>query len=342
MTSQYRQRRRFMKTIKSLTYSRQLTISILLIGTLACTDTTQLSSVDDTQPSSDERILNSATSMSDGAPIAPHKTTTLQTSIELASDGLIGGITIDQEGNIYTADLGSHIWKIKPNGETMLLSSEFEDPSGILALDNGDLLQSEWTNNRIYKISPNGSRTLFSETNLNGPVGIAQLADGDFIVANSRGKFLARIPQAGGDAEIVLQDTRMTQPNGVTVDPEGNVYIADLDSGNVFKWRPGSQLTSLVELPGKGNSHNVFANGMLYVNKIWDHVVYIVNPKTGAYGIVSGTGVPGYKDGITGIATLEEPNAIGASKDGKTIYINTHRGTMGRGMAARIIVRKLQ
>jgi sugar lactone lactonase YvrE len=69
-------------------------------------------------------------------------------------------------------------------------------------------------------------------------------------VANSRGKFLARVPKNGGDIEIVLRDEQITQPNGVTIDSSGNIYIADLDTGNVFKWKPAGQLTSLVELPG--------------------------------------------------------------------------------------------
>ncbi len=330
---------------KSIPLIRYLTASLIvaiMLSTAACSDETKLPPVSDTRPSKDSRILNASDLMSDGSPIPPHRTTTLETSIELVSDGLIGGLTIDKDGNIYTADLGSHIWKITPDGETVLYSGEFDDPSGNLVLANGDLLQSEWTNNRIYKLSPDGTRSLFSEANLNGPVGIVQRPDGDFIVANSRGKFLARVPQNGGDAEVVLQDDRMTQPNGVTIDQDGNIYIADLDSGNVFKWTPEGVLTSIVELPGRGNAHNVFANGMLYVNKIWDHVIYVVNPETGAYGIVTGTGLPGYEDGITGVATIEEPNSIGVTSDGKVIYFNTHRGAMGRNKTARIIMRKLR
>ena len=167
------------------------------------------------------------------------------------------------------------------------------------------------------------------------------MPDGDFIVANSRGKYLARVPKGGGDAEIILQDERVTQPNGVTVDTEGNVYIADLDSGHVFKLSPEGVLTSLVELPGRGNAHNVYANDMLYVTKIWDHVVYQVDLKTGAYGIISGTGTAGYDDGIVGVATIEEPNSIAFDPKTQALYFNTHRGRMGRNQQAHMVVRKL-
>ena len=297
--------------------------------------------VEETRPSGDQRITEDIGNLSNGQPTPIHLTGTLETSVELTSDGLIGGMAIDQDGTIYAADLGSHIWKISPSGEAALFSDEFEDPSGNLVLGNGDILQSEWTNNRIYRISPDGSRTLFSEQNLNGPVGIVQRPSGDFIVANSRGKFLARVPAEGGDAEVILTDDRITQPNGVTIDPEGNVYIADLDSGNVFRWSVEGQVTSIVELPGRGNAHNVYANGYLYVTKIWDHAVYMVDPETGVYGLVSGNGRPGYADGVNGRSTVEEPNSIAVSPDGELLF-NTHRGRMGRNQTAHMVIRKLR
>lgn len=323
--------------------TRYLRLLLVFWAALAATGCSSegLPPVSNTRPSADPDILNNSGKMSDGSAVLPHRTTTISTSAELMSNGLIGGIAMDQAGNLYCADLGSHIWKIEPNGTTTLFSDEFEDPSGNLMLDSGDLLQSEWTKNRIYRVTPDGQRTLFSEQNLNGPVAIVQRLGGDFIVANSRGKYLARVPAAGGDAEIVLQDPRVTQPNGLTIDPQGNIYIADLDSGNVFRWTPDGDLHSLVELPGRGNAHNVFANGAVYVTKIWDHVIYRVEPSSGAYGIVSGTGKAGYDDGLIGDATIEEPNAITAAPDG-TIYFNTHRGAMGRNQIARMIVRKLE
>jgi hypothetical protein len=84
----------------------------------------------------------------------------------------------------------------------------------------------------------------------------------------------------------------------------------------------------------------VYAGGALYVNKIWDHVVYRVDLETGAYGIVTGTGRPGYDDGPAGTATIEEPNGIATNAAQDIVYFNTHRGRMGGG-PGRVIVRRL-
>ena len=60
--------------------------------------------VDATNPSADPRILNASPTMSDGSPIPEHRTETVATSIELMSDGLIGGMSIDAHGNIYNTN----------------------------------------------------------------------------------------------------------------------------------------------------------------------------------------------------------------------------------------------
>ena len=83
-----------------------------------------------------------------------------------------------------------------------------------------------------------------------------------------------------------------------------------------------------------------FAGGALYVNKIWDHVIYRVDLETGAYGIVTGNGRAGYDDGPTGTATIEEPNGIATNAAQDVVYFNTHRGAMGDGRGL-VILRRL-
>jgi sugar lactone lactonase YvrE len=296
--------------------------------------------VENTAPSEDQRVLDPPSAMSDGSSMAPHTTETVATSVEMVSNGLIGGMSVDAAGNIYNTNFHKSVWRTAPNGETVLLNDEFTNASGNFALPGGDLLQADYTENKIFRITPDGTRTVFADGGMNGPVGIVRRPDGDFIVANPKGKFLVRVPAGGGAAEVVLRDERLQEPNGVTIDPAGNIYVSDLDNGIVFKWTPQGELLELTELPGKGNAHGVYAGGALYVNKIWDHVIYRVDLVSGAYGIVTGNGRPGYDDGPIGTATIEEPNGIATNAAKDVVYFNTHRGTMFRGRGL-VIVRRL-
>lgn len=297
--------------------------------------------VESTRPSEDPRILEAPQAMSDGSAIPVHRTETVATDMELMSDGAIGGMSVDAEGRFYSTNFRESVWRITPEGTVTLLNDEFTSASGNFPLENGDLLQADWTENQIYRISPDGTRTLFAEAGLNGPVGIVRRPSGDFIVANHRGEYLARVGPEGGDAETVLEHPDMTAPNGVAIDADGNIYVSDLDTGKVIKWLPEGDVEILAELPGDGNAHGAIAGGALYVNKIWDHVIYRVDLETGAFGIVTGNGYAGYDDGPTGVATIEEPNGIAATPARDVIYFNTHRGTMGNGFEGRVIVRRL-
>ena len=114
--------------------------------------------VDETKPSEDPLILNASPTMSDGSPVPEHRTETVQTSIEMMSDGLIGGMSVDAHGNIYNTNFRESVWRTAPSGETIQLNGEFTSASGNFVLENGDLLQGEWTDNRIYRIKPDGTR----------------------------------------------------------------------------------------------------------------------------------------------------------------------------------------
>lgn len=314
-------------------------IALVAISAASC-GAQEMPPVEATRPSQDSRILESDGKMSDGSPIPAHITETVATSIEINSDGVIGGVSVDADGNIYNANFTSSVYRTAPDGTTVLLNDEFASASGNLPLSDGSLLQADWREDRIYRIEPDGTRSLFAEAGLDGPVGMLQRPNGDIIVANHKGPYLTRVPETGGAAEVVLRHEKMTQPNGVTQDDEGNIYIADLGTGIVLKWTPEGEVIELAELPGSGNAHNVVAGGALYVNKIWDHVVYKVDLETGAFGIVTGNGYAGYEDGPTGVATIEEPNGIATNAARDVVYFNTHRGTMGEP-PGRVVLRRL-
>ena len=115
----------------------------------------------------------------------------------------IGGMSVDAQGSVYNTNFHESVWRTSPDGETVLLNDEFSNASGNFALSNGDLLQADYKDNEIYRIEPDGSRSVFATGGMDGPVGIVQRPGGDFIVANHRGKFLVRIPEEGGSAEVV-------------------------------------------------------------------------------------------------------------------------------------------
>ena len=172
--------------IRSLRTS--IPIASLFFVMVACGAQSELPPVEDTKPSEDPRILEASTMMSNGEAVLPHMVDTIETSIEMESTGAIGGVSVDSSGNVFNTNFADKVWRTAQDGSTIVLSDEFTAASGNYALENGDLLQSDWKEHKIYRIKPDGTRSVFAEGDLNGPVGIARYADGGFLVANYTGK----------------------------------------------------------------------------------------------------------------------------------------------------------
>jgi len=143
-----------------------------------------------------------------------------------ASFFLPQGIALDEKGNLYIADTYNNIIrKIYPNGAVTTLagkpakkgkhntgskdgkgpSASFSKPCGIAVDKNGNVYVADVGNNKIRKVTQDGTVTTFAGAGLrgseNGPAGKATF----------------------------------NRPFGVAVDKQGNVYVADYQNNLVRK-----------------------------------------------------------------------------------------------------------
>lgn len=158
------------------------------------------------------------------------------------------GLDVDSEDNIWVTDNSLHqVFKLSPDGEVLLTVGE----AGV----RGD-----------------------DETHLSGPTDVAAAADGSFYVTdgygNSRvvhfdaeGNFIRAWGEAGDGP------SQFATPHGITLDADGNVYVADrgnvriqvFDSeGNYLKEWSGDQI-------GRPWGVEIGADGSLYVGDGGDY-----------------------------------------------------------------------
>jgi sugar lactone lactonase YvrE len=121
------------------------------------------------------------------------------------------GITLDASGNIYVADAGNHcIRMITPTGTVSTIAggtlgvtegigtaAKFNTPAGIAVDATGNIYVADDENERIRKITTNGT--------------VSTLAGG-FLQGFTDG--------VGGDAQF-------RSPTGLAIDASGNIYVAD-------------------------------------------------------------------------------------------------------------------
>jgi len=271
-----------------------------------------------------------------------HETETLETSADMISWGGMGGVAVDREGYIWQSNFGEYLWRIHPkSGEVKEFADGFLSASGNAALPGGDILQAEFATGRIWKIDrfKAGERTLFSDEGLSGPVGVAVLRDRGVFVANCFAGNIARIPLEGGAAEVFATHELFNCPNGVTADPDGNLYIVNNQDTYVFKITPEGETTVFAHLPGVGHGHIAYAQGALYIAQLWNHKIIRLE-MNGDHKVVAGDGRPGLKDGHDKAASVTHPNGLASASGGSVLIHNNIDGPMMVGDRARLVIRK--
>lgn len=225
-----------------------------------------------------------------------------------------GGLAVDAAGNIYVADTWNHrIQKFDSDGHFVTTWGSFinlADPTMAGATDK---------DSRFY-----------------GPRGVAIGADGNVYVTdtgNKRvlifspdGEFARKIdsgmsPTRVGPEYPFNQPGELNEPIGIAVDPQGNVYVGDVNNKRIQKfdaagapvaqwvvpgnnWEPGPYLEPFIALDGAGN---------LYATAPTGKAVLKFDPN----GQVVGT------KNANGAVTLNLPTGIALGPGGNAYVVDT-------------------
>ena len=240
-----------------------------------------------------------------------------------------GGLEVDPDGNVYTADFGAtlssgppgtRVWKVTPTGEVSVFAEGLAGASGNTLGADGWFYQSNISGNTVSRISPEGIVEPFVTTGLRNPVGLVFDEDERLIVANCGGNSLSRVSDDG--TPEVFTDTDLLQcPNGITLGPDGHFYVANFSNGDIVRISRTGEATRFATLPGNNNGHIVFGNGVFYVVARGNHQIYELT-LDGELTLIAGSGERGLEDGPADKATLSLPNDVALSPDGRILYWN--------------------
>lgn len=240
------------------------------------------------------------------------------------------GVAVDAAGNAYvTGYYGQAIFKVSPTGNVSTLAgnlagstdgvglaARFNNPRAIAIDSAGILYVADTSNHTIRKITPTGE--------------VSTLAG----LAGARG-------WDDGTGNVARFDT----PQGIAVDPSGNVYVADTGTRTVRKITPAGVVTTHAGLgyvtgsaDGTGlaarfdtlQGITVDANGVVYVADTGNHTIRKITPAGVTTTLAGSAGNRGSLDGVGALARFDSPQALVVDATGTLFVSDTNNFTVRR------------
>lgn len=200
-------------------------------------------------------------------------------------------VAIDASSNLYVADVSLsstvEIFKVSPGPSRTVtnFAGPFSCPSGqaAFAFDSSTNLFLVKSDSQVVEISPSGVPNNFAtnfDSFLNNPAGIAIDATGVIYVANSGDNTILAFNHAGTACNVVAGTSFVTgssngvgpsaqfnNPTGLTLDPAGNVYIADTDNNLIRMGMPSNPPTFLVTVGVNPTNAGTITPGGAFVDE---------------------------------------------------------------------------
>jgi len=195
------------------------------------------------------------------------------------------GVAVDGAGNLYAAEgSGNTIQTLTTNGVMTTNSATgsdapFLDPQGVAVDASGKLYVTDTGNNLIRTISSAGVVSILAGTGptsmgsadgsgstarFNQPTGLALDASGTLYVADSSNNTIRIVTSAGlvntlagmagnaGNANGPGSQARFNNPQGIAVDANYNVYVADTGNGIIRMITPAGMVSTIA---GSGGAY---------------------------------------------------------------------------------------
>jgi len=268
------------------------------------------------------------------------------------------GIAVDDNFNIYVADVGNHcIRKIDTSGNVTTLAgnpqagegyadgkgsaARFSIPYDVDVDEKGNVYSVDPGNWDIRKISPDGTATTWAWANQE-PWSVAIDRTTGYI-------YYCGLHNPGNVYQVTAQWTTnqvisgLNSPAGIKFDKTGNLYAAISGDQVIEKFTPGTWQGSIIAgqlgvagyLNGNGtaaqfanpfgiavdNNNNIYVagNGTGYNNNA-DESIRFVQAGTFNVSTFAGSGTAGYADAIGGAALFSAPLGVAVDKNG-TVYV---------------------
>ncbi|MGH1347694.1 MAG: hypothetical protein ACRBN8_39430 [Nannocystales bacterium] len=255
-------------------------------------------------------------------------------TVQLSEPYGFDGLYMDPRGVLFGAGgwQDDAVVRIGDDGTISPFSTGHGGPIHLTLGGDGFYYVTNYTDNTLRRVPPDGGAPTTIATGLDGPSGAVTAADGTvyFVgwgVEGNTGRFLYRVTE-DGDVVVHVDGEGLQVPQGLAADERGNLYVANAVDGRVHRVAPEGTVSLLGQLPSGANynvAHMLYGNGRLYATGGENNVIYAIELDGAA--TFWGTGDAETIDGPLEQAAFDRPGGLALSPDGTTLWVSGGGGT---------------
>lgn len=277
----------------------------------------------------------------------------------------IGGLVVDNAGNVFVADYGNDVVrKVAPDGTTTTLAgspyaggegtadgtglaARFDTPADVTLDSSGNIYVADCNNGTIRKVSPTGAVTTFagirpshglvdgtgSNARFHMPSAITLDSSGNLVVSDSYQSVIRKVTPSGSVTTVPLVNNDLAWPLGLAFDKQGNLYVADSYNYAVRMIAPDGVMTKVADLQSMPIGLAIDSAGNIFVSQTASIVKIAPGGAKsvfvgGTLGSANGVGGAAQFNCVYGLAVDRQDNLYAADYYGQAIRKVTPAGVV--------------
>lgn len=149
------------------------------------------------------------------------------------ADTAEGNLKLSPQKALVDYSASENKTELVPRSAIKTFASGFDGPTGIARDSQGNLFVANYAENKIYKVSPSGQKSVFAQSkDINGPIGLAIDNANNLYVANYLSNSIAKVTSSGETSVIA---TGLNKPYLLFLDNTSTLYVSEQDSNTVSK-----------------------------------------------------------------------------------------------------------
>lgn len=285
------------------------------------------------------------------------------------------GVAFGPDGALWVADTENNsLRKILPDGTTVTVAglplgsrdgvgtgARLNSPNGVAMGNAGELWIADTGNSVLRRVLPDGTVITVaglagvtgitdgtgSEALFSSPAGVVVTPD-QVVYVTDRGAHtlrrctldgqvttIAGTPRRSGTADGLGSEARFDQPDGIVLDRDGTLLVADMGNHCIRRVTPAGEVTTVAGVAGTAGSQDgprdqalfrqprrlcLASDGSLYVADFGNATIRRIRSNGDVTTVAGKAGAVGYADGARGDARFSSP--IGITLDSKgNLYV---------------------